>query len=468
MGLEFLVRVRRTCIWLSAITGLMVATYRGPVQGLAVLLGAAWSLINLFLIEKLVVAVTGEDRGRTAAVLRAAWSMAGMFGLFVAGAVMLSHLPPLWWAIGFVTPFVVIFLKAVSLLLLPSSLWQRVTRSPWRAALVVTILALGAWWAATGWGGTQAAPAAAGRTAASGAAHGGAAAPAARVRDATPAAAARAAGGGHAATAERGEGEGPQKFPNLITVLTRRFPDASWVHFLHRNEPIAFSLLVAFVLCLAAFAAALNPRMIPGTFQNVVEMVVEGLYNFVVGILGPTHGPRYVPFLGTLFVYILAMNLFGLIPFMESPTSNLNVTVGLALVVFVFAQFIGFRELGVIGYFDHMMGNPRRVTDWLLAPLMLPIHVMGELAKPISLSCRLFGNIFGEDMLLVAFAALGVSALAFTHLPFGLPLQLPFMFLALLTSTLQALVFTVLSTIYFLLMLPHDEPAHEREAHHAR
>jgi F-type H+-transporting ATPase subunit a len=89
---------------------------------------------------------------------------------------------------------------------------------------------------------------------------------------------------------------------------------------------------------------------------------------------------------------------------------------------------------------------------------------MGELAKPISLSCRLFGNIFGEDMLLVAFATLGVTTLAFTHLPFGLPLQLPFMFLALLTSTLQALVFTVLSTIYFLLMLPHGEHEHEHEA----
>ena len=95
---------------------------------------------------------------------------------------------------------------------------------------------------------------------------------------------------------------------------------------------------------------------------------------------------------------------------------------------------------------------------------MLPIHVMGELAKPISLSCRLFGNIFGEDMLLVAFVDARHHELAFTNLPFGLPLQLPFLFLALLTSTLQALVFTVLSTIYFLLMLPHDDHGHEGES----
>jgi F-type H+-transporting ATPase subunit a len=161
------------------------------------------------------------------------------------------------------------------------------------------------------------------------------------------------------------------------------------------------------------------------------------------------------------------MNLFGLIPFMHSPTSSLNVTVALALTVFIYVQYTGFRELGFVGYFDHMLGNPRDVTSWILAPLIFPIHLLGELAKPISLSCRLFGNIFGEDMLLVAFATLGVTTLSATHLPFGLPLHLPFLFLALLSSTLQALVFTVLSTIYFLLMLPHDDHGHEEEAHHA-
>jgi len=216
-----------------------------------------------------------------------------------------------------------------------------------------------------------------------------------------------------------------------------------------------------------SFLATRRPQMIPGPLQNLVEGLVEYLHGFISGIIGERHADRFVPFLGTLGIYIWAMNLFGLIPFMDSPTSSLNVTVSLALVVFLFSQYIGFRELGFVGYFDHMMGSPRTFIGWILVPLMLPIHLMGELAKPISLSCRLFGNIFGEDMLLVAFATLGVTTLSFAHLPFGLPLQLPFMFLALLTSTLQALVFTVLSTIYFLLMLPHDEHAHEGEAQHA-
>jgi len=197
---------------------------------------------------------------------------------------------------------------------------------------------------------------------------------------------------------------------------------------------------------------------------------VEGLSSFIISILGPAQGPRFVPFLGTLFIYILAMNLFGLIPFMHSPTASLNVTVALALTVFVYVQFIGFKELGPLGWLDHMLGNPRNLTGWLLAPLMLPIHVLGELAKPISLSCRLFGNIFGEDMLLVAFASLGVTMLPFKHLPFGVPMHALFFPLALLGSVLQALVFTVLSSIYILLMLPHehhDEHGHEEGAQHA-
>jgi F-type H+-transporting ATPase subunit a len=101
---------------------------------------------------------------------------------------------------------------------------------------------------------------------------------------------------------------------------------------------------------------------------------------------------------------------------------------------------------------------------------MLPIHVLGELAKPISLSCRLFGNIFGEDMLLVAFASLGVTMLPFQQLPFGIPMHVLFFPLALLGSALQAMVFTVLSSIYILLMLPHehhDEHGHEAGAQHA-
>jgi F-type H+-transporting ATPase subunit a len=444
MGLEFLARVRRTTGWLAGLAALWTATYTKPSLGLAVLLGAAWSLVNLFLLERLVVALTGPWRIERTTRRRLTLVAAGMLALFVAGAGLLARVPPVGALIGFSIPIGVIVLKAAAQLLLPSRLWRRVVQASPRAIgswVALLLLVLGAAMLVA-------------RVTASG-------------EDATDTSVATAVA--PAPTPEHGEPaeEGPQKFANLVTVLSRAFPDAPWARFLHHYEVVAFSLLVAFLVCLVAYLATRRAEVIPKRFQNAVEAVVEALNDFIVEILGPRYGPRYVPFLGTLFVYILAMNLFGLVPFMDSPTSNLNVTVGLALVVFVYAQSIGIRELGVLGYIDHLAGNPRTPISWGLVPLMLPIHVMGELAKPISLSCRLFGNIFGEDMLLVAFVSLGITTLSFLHLPIGLPLQLPFLFLALLTSTLQALVFMVLSTIYFLLMLPHEEHGAEGEAQHA-
>ena len=268
-------------------------------------------------------------------------------------------------------------------------------------------------------------------------------------------------------TASEEKPQGPEKFPNAITVVSRANPNAAWAHFLHRNEAVIFAWFVGLLLILFSFLATRSPQMIPGPLQNLVEGLVEYLHGFISGIIGERHADRFVPFLGTLGIYIWAMNLFGLIPFMDSPTSSLSITFSLAIVVFLYAQYVGIRGLGPIGYVDHLMGQPRSLIGWGLVPIMLPIHVLGELAKPISLSCRLFGNIFGEDMLLVAFVSLGVTTLAWSHLPFGLPLQLPFLLLALLTSTLQALVFMVLSTIYILLMLPHEQHRHEGEAQHA-
>src|SRR5215471_1080003 len=119
-----------------------------------------------------------------------------------------------------------------------------------------------------------------------------------------------------------------------------------------------------------------------------------------------------------------------------------------------------------------MLGSPRDLTGWLLAPLLLPLHVLGELAKPVSLSCRLFGNIFGEDTLIVVFVGAtalclkaGLIALA---VPPMLGISALFMLLQALTSIVQALIFSLLATVYLYMMLPHEEHAHgEAEAAHA-
>jgi F-type H+-transporting ATPase subunit a len=184
--------------------------------------------------------------------------------------------------------------------------------------------------------------------------------------------------------------------------------------------------------------------------------VVESLHNFIIGILGP-EGKRYVPFLGSLFVYILAMNLSGVLPGGKSPTASPNTTVALALCVFLYSNYIGLTKNGPIGYVKHLAGSPQSPVEWAFVPIMLPIHILGEIAKPVSLSLRLFGNVTGEDVLLFAFVSLGIGALSFMNSPIGIPFQFPFILLAFLTSFIQALVFTLLSTIYILLWLPHEE-----------
>jgi len=432
MGLEFLARVRGTSTWLGGVLALVVATYVSPLRGLAIAAGVVWSLMNLQLLERAIVAIFTPDRRPQA--VRAVVALGGMAALLGAGAVLLALLPPVVLLAGFLLPLAVIVAKAATRLLLRSPAWRSLLRHRFRAALAAVALTVVAWFA------LGAITSAGGAT-----------------RHAGVAATAVAAAGGHAeAKPEASESKGPAGFTNLIAIVAGTQPHAPWAEFLEHYEVLVFSLIVALLLIVLARAATAKPEMIPHGLQNGVELVVDGLSGFISSILGPKYGPQYVPFLGTLFIYILAMNLFGLIPFMHSPTANLNVTVALALTVFVYVQFIGFTKLGPIGWFDHMLGSPRDVTGWLLAPLMLPIHILGELAKPISLSCRLFGNIFGEDMLLVAFASLGIAMLPWKAVPFGIPMHALFFPLALLGSALQAMVFTVLSSIYILLMLPHE------------
>jgi len=255
-------------------------------------------------------------------------------------------------------------------------------------------------------------------------------------------------------------GEGEQhELPNFITLLGQLLAGTSAGEFLHRWENVIFSLLIAGFIILVVRLASRNPQLQPGKLQNFIELIIEELEKFIVGILGP-RGRKYVPFLGTLFLYILCMNYFGLIPLMKAPTANINQTLALSLCVFIYVQYAGLRENGVLGYVDHLMGQPRTAMQWALVWLMVPIHIIGELAKPVSLACRLFGNITGEDILIFIFVGLGVAITSFTHVPVGVPLQVPFYFLALLTGFIQALVFMLLSTIYFAMMLPHEDEGH--------
>lgn len=253
--------------------------------------------------------------------------------------------------------------------------------------------------------------------------------------------------------------EGLKELANWVTLVNEYWHDAPFAHFLHQWENVVFSLMAGFFLIGISFFAARKKSLIPDPLQNALELAVESLENLVTGIIGP-RGRPYIPFIGTLFLYILVQNSMGLVPGMKSPTSSLNTTVALAICVFFYVQGIGIKENGIIGYLDHLMGSPRDLVGWIMVPLNLPLHILEEFIKPMSLSLRLFGNVLGEDSLIAAFVGLGILSLSFIHSPIGLPLQFPFLLLSILLGTIQALVFSLLSTIYISLMLPHAEEEH--------
>jgi F-type H+-transporting ATPase subunit a len=239
------------------------------------------------------------------------------------------------------------------------------------------------------------------------------------------------------------------ELPSIITIIAEKLTDRSLADILIKWENIIFSLLIIAILSAIAILAAGNIRKIPGRLQAACEMFVGGIDDFVCGIMGPK-GRSYTPFVGTLFLYILFMNLAGIIPFMKSPTSNWSNTLALALCVFIYVQYAAVKELGVIGYIDHMLGRPRGVIAFTLfvPAMMFVLHVVSELVRPISLSLRLRSNIWGDDMLLAVLAGFGLK---------GVPLLLFNTFLVILASVVQALVFCLLTTIYFTLVLTHEE-----------
>lgn len=186
---------------------------------------------------------------------------------------------------------------------------------------------------------------------------------------------------------------------------------------------------------IGGFLLTRRMQRIPSGAQNVAEFAAEAILDQVIV---PAFGDRrlarkYLPFLGTLFIFILISNYSGLLPGagelpgFKAPTSNLGVTVGLAVIAFIATHVTGVRE--------HGLGYLKRFIEPM--PFMLPLNVMEEFIRPLSLSLRLFGNIFGEEAVLVVLLALA---------PWFIPV--PLMALDLLFGFLQAYIFTILTAVY--------------------
>ena len=190
-----------------------------------------------------------------------------------------------------------------------------------------------------------------------------------------------------------------------------------------------------FLLLLGLFVKS-RISLIPGKTQSLFEAIIGGLENFIVDSLGEK-GRRYVPLLIGIFLYIFSMNMLGLVPGFDAPTANLNTTVSVALFVCIYYNYLGIKTWG-FHYIGHFTGPSKA-----LMPLMFPIEIISHLARPLSMSLRLFGNIFGEEMTLLIFFSFGASIYIGALLG-----TVPLYFLFLLGKTLQAFILFVLSLIY--------------------
>jgi F-type H+-transporting ATPase subunit a len=203
---------------------------------------------------------------------------------------------------------------------------------------------------------------------------------------------------------------------------------------------IVMCVIVAAILMLFLGLSSRKFKIVPSKLQSILELIIQAFEGLLVDIIGE-RGKKYLPLIATIGLFIFSCNILGLVPGMMSPTSKLNVTVGCALVVFFYYHWQGIKTHGVFRYLKHFTGPIP-----LLAPLFFPIEVISHLSRPVSLSLRLFGNIFAEELLIVVMASI---------IPFFLPL--PFMVIAILTATIQAGVFVLLACVYIGGAVAHEE-----------
>jgi len=216
------------------------------------------------------------------------------------------------------------------------------------------------------------------------------------------------------------------------------------IHPANPESPVPdYLVMVIFVAALLIVLLGLASRklsIIPSKRQSFLELIIQGFEGQLVEIIGE-EGRKFLPMIATVGLFVFSANMIGLVPGFMSPTSKLNVTAGCALTVFVYYHWQGMKAQGVLRYLKHFTGPIPA-----LAPLLLPIEIISHFSRPVSLSLRLFGNIFAEELLIVIIASI---------VPFVLPL--PFMAVAIFTSVIQAFVFVLLACIYIAGAVAHEE-----------
>jgi len=208
------------------------------------------------------------------------------------------------------------------------------------------------------------------------------------------------------------------------------------------NQAVIMMWVIIGMVSLFFWAAARRPQLVPSKIQSMAEVSVEFLRTLVIDNMGPK-GMRFFPFIVTLFFFILFANLLGLIPGSYTVTSQLIVTGIFALVVYVMSLIVGFRIHGL--HFLTILVPPG-TPAWLL-PLMLPIEIISQLARPVTLAVRLFANMTaGHTVLYVLFGMMLAGGVLIGWLPFGFTVAV--YLLEVIVAFIQAFIFTILATVY--------------------
>jgi len=214
------------------------------------------------------------------------------------------------------------------------------------------------------------------------------------------------------------------------------------LHSIGMTDGMITSSAITIILCIVGIVAGRNLQMVPSGFQNFAEWAIGSLYNFFEGIMGSACR-RYFPLIATLFIYIMLANYSGLLPGsghiagLAPPTASINCTMAMAIIVFVMIQVAGIRSHHGLRYYKH----------WFQPfAFIFPLMILEDLVKPISLTLRLYGNIYGEETVVSSF---------FDLVPIGLPVIMQF--LSVLLGLIQALVFSLLAAIYIKEALPEEE-----------
>lgn len=202
----------------------------------------------------------------------------------------------------------------------------------------------------------------------------------------------------------------------------------------HGQEWLILShfVLVLGIVFYISRAATQKMQLVPNGAQNVMEAFISGIIAMGADTMGEKNARVYLPLIGSFAFVIFISNMMGVIPGFEAPTGNINFTLALALIVFVYYNYVGIKKNGFVNYFKHFMGPLP-----ILAPLMFPIEIISHLSRIISLSFRLFGSIKGDDMFLMVLLML---------VPWLLPL--PGFFLLTAFGLLQAFIFSILTYVY--------------------